>query len=97
MSNTWSRERMNKNSQHEFRFTSQVGLPIACTRCQSRGPARDGVQFMNDGLPMYPFSGGEYPIGRHLQGTRILVQRYRQAGIRTISRDFCEGGRRHAQ
>jgi hypothetical protein len=101
-----SRERMNKNSQNEFRFTSQDDLQIACTRAQSRGPARAVVQFMNDprcfpalqpkstesflaasirlvdadalsktrsGLPMYPFSGSEYPIGRQLQGIRTLI------------------------
>lgn len=39
-----------KNSHHEFRFTSQDGLQIACTRWQSRGPARGVVQFMNDPL-----------------------------------------------
>jgi alpha-beta hydrolase superfamily lysophospholipase len=43
-----SQELMNKNSQHEFRFTSQDGLQIACTRRKSRGPARGVVQFMND-------------------------------------------------
>jgi alpha-beta hydrolase superfamily lysophospholipase len=44
------------------------------------------------GLPMYPFSGSEYPIGRQLPGIRTLIQRYRQAGIRNISNDLCEGG-----
>jgi hypothetical protein len=48
MSSPWSQELMNKNSQHEFRFTSPDGLPIACARWQSRGPARAVVQFMND-------------------------------------------------
>ena len=40
MSSPRSRDLMNamQNSQHEFRFTSQDGLPIACTRWQSRGP-----------------------------------------------------------
>jgi hypothetical protein len=46
---------------------------------------------MNDPLPMYPFSGNEYPNGRQLQDTCTL-QRYRQAGIRNISHDLCEGG-----
>src|SRR5258708_23237253 len=50
MSSPRSQELMNKNSQHEFRFTSQDGLQIACTRRQSRGPARGVVQFMNDPL-----------------------------------------------
>ena len=47
MSSPRSQELMNKNSQHEFRFTSQYGLQIACTRWKSRGPARAVVQFMN--------------------------------------------------
>jgi hypothetical protein len=50
MSSPRSQELMNKNSQHEFRFTSQDGLQIACTRWQSQGPARGVVQFMNDPL-----------------------------------------------
>jgi alpha-beta hydrolase superfamily lysophospholipase len=41
---------MNKNSQHEFRFSSPDDLQIACTRWQSWGPARGVVQFMNDPL-----------------------------------------------
>jgi hypothetical protein len=39
---------MNQNSQHEFRFTSQYGLQIACTRSKRRGPERGVVQCMND-------------------------------------------------
>ncbi len=50
MSSPRSQELMNKNSQHEFRFTSQYGLQIACTRRKSRGPACAVVQFMNDPL-----------------------------------------------
>ena len=48
MSSPRSQGHMNKNSQHEFRFTRQDGLQIACTRWQSRGQARRVVQFMND-------------------------------------------------
>jgi alpha-beta hydrolase superfamily lysophospholipase len=50
MSSSRSQELMNKNSQHEFRFTSQDGLQIACARWKSRGPARRVVQFMKDPL-----------------------------------------------
>jgi Serine aminopeptidase, S33 len=50
MSSPRSKELMKKNPQHEFRFTSQDGLQIACTRWKSRGPARGVVQFMNDPL-----------------------------------------------
>jgi len=50
MSSPRCRELMNKNSQHEFRFTNPDGLQIACTRWRSRGPARAVVQFMNEPL-----------------------------------------------
>ena len=40
MSSPRSQELMNKNSQHEFRFTSQDGLQIVCSRWQSRGIKR---------------------------------------------------------
>ena len=50
MSSPRCRELMIKNSQHEFRFTSQDGLQIACTRWQSWGPAGAVMQFMNDPL-----------------------------------------------
>jgi hypothetical protein len=40
MSSPRSQELMNKNSHHEFRFTSQDGLQVARIRWQSRGPAR---------------------------------------------------------
>jgi hypothetical protein len=43
MSSPRSQEFMNKNSQHEFRFTSQDGLQIAYTRWQTRGPARSAI------------------------------------------------------
>ena len=127
MSSPRCRELMNKNSQHEFRFTNPDGLQIACTRWQSRGPAHAVAQFMNEplcfptlqpkstesflaasarladtdalskirsGLPIYLFSGSEDPIGQQLPGIRTLIERYRQAGIRNVSHDFYEGGRR---
>jgi hypothetical protein len=50
MSSPRSQELMNKNSRHEFLFTSLDGLQIAPTRWQSRGPAPGVVQFMNDPL-----------------------------------------------
>jgi alpha-beta hydrolase superfamily lysophospholipase len=50
MSSPRFQELMNKDSQHGFRFTSQDGLQIACTRWQGPGPARGVVQFMNNPL-----------------------------------------------
>jgi hypothetical protein len=49
MSSPRSQGLMNKNSQHEFRFTSQDGLQIACTRWQNRGPARGVLNELNRG------------------------------------------------
>lgn len=44
-------------------------------------------------LLVYLFSGSEDPVGEQLEGVRILIKRYRQAGVRNISHDFYEGGR----
>ena len=44
-------------------------------------------------LPVYLFSGSEDPVGQQLQGVKILIQRYRNAGLRDISRDCYPGGR----
>jgi alpha-beta hydrolase superfamily lysophospholipase len=44
-------------------------------------------------LPIYLFSGSEDPVGQQLEGVRILIERYRAAGIRDISHDFYPGGR----
>jgi alpha-beta hydrolase superfamily lysophospholipase len=44
-------------------------------------------------LPIYAFSGSEYPVGQQLKGVRVLLERYRKAGVRDISRDFYPGGR----
>jgi alpha-beta hydrolase superfamily lysophospholipase len=44
-------------------------------------------------LPIYLFSGSEDPVGQQLEGVRVLIKRYRSAGIRDISYDFYRGGR----
>jgi len=44
-------------------------------------------------LPVYLFSGSEDPVGQQLEGVRVLIERYRAAGIRDISHDFYPGGR----
>jgi alpha-beta hydrolase superfamily lysophospholipase len=44
-------------------------------------------------LPIYLFSGSEDPVGQQLEGVRILIDRYRNAGICDISHDFYPGGR----
>jgi alpha-beta hydrolase superfamily lysophospholipase len=44
-------------------------------------------------LPVYLFSGSEDPVGLQLEGVRLLMERYRNAGIHNISDDFYIGGR----
>ena len=44
-------------------------------------------------LPIYLFSGSEDPVGQQLEGLRILVDRYRRAGLSNISHHFYPGGR----
>jgi len=44
-------------------------------------------------LPIYIFSGSEDPVGQKLEGVRALMDRYRAAGITSMSHDFYYGGR----
>jgi|SRR5262245_12996842 len=44
-------------------------------------------------LPIYVFSGSDDPVGEQLEGVRVLIDRYRHAGIERISSDFYPGGR----
>jgi alpha-beta hydrolase superfamily lysophospholipase len=44
-------------------------------------------------LPVYLFSGSDDSVGQQLEGVRILIDRYRKAGVRNISYDFYPGGR----
>jgi alpha-beta hydrolase superfamily lysophospholipase len=44
-------------------------------------------------LPLYLFSGSEDPVGQQLRGLHILIDRYRDAGLRDISFDFYPDGR----
>lgn len=44
-------------------------------------------------LPVYLFSGGADPVGQNLEGVRVLIQRYHNAGLQDISHDFYPGAR----
>ena len=44
-------------------------------------------------LPIYIFSGSEDPVGQRLEGVRALTERYRSAGITSITHDFYPSGR----
>jgi alpha-beta hydrolase superfamily lysophospholipase len=44
-------------------------------------------------LPVYLFSGSDDPVGQQLDGVRLLMCRYRRAGLCDIAHDFYPGGR----
>jgi alpha-beta hydrolase superfamily lysophospholipase len=54
-------------------------------------PAR--LRRIRSNLAIYLFSGSDDPVGQQLQGVRLLMDRYRKAGISNISHDFYPGGR----
>jgi alpha-beta hydrolase superfamily lysophospholipase len=48
---------------------------------------------VREDLPVYIFSGGDDPVGQRLEGVRVLIDRYRSAGLTSIAQDFYSGGR----
>ena len=52
------------------------------------------IRNVRDDLPVYIFSGSDDPVGQRLEGVRVLIDRYRSAGLSSISHDFYSG-RRH--
>ena len=44
-------------------------------------------------LPLYIFSGSDDPVGQRLEGVRVLIDRYRSAGLASIVHHFYSGGR----
>jgi alpha-beta hydrolase superfamily lysophospholipase len=51
------------------------------------------IRKVRDDLPIYLFSGSEDPVGQRLEGVRVLIDRYRSAGLTSIGHDFYSGGR----
>jgi alpha-beta hydrolase superfamily lysophospholipase len=51
------------------------------------------IRKVRDDLPIYIFSGSDDPVGLRLEGVRVLVDRYRSAGLTSIAHDFYTGGR----
>jgi alpha-beta hydrolase superfamily lysophospholipase len=51
------------------------------------------IQKVRDDLPVYIFSGSDDPVGQKLEGVRVLIDRYRSAGLSSITHDFYTGGR----
>ena len=51
------------------------------------------IRKVRDDLPVYIFSGSDDPVGQRLEGVRVLIDRYRSAGLTSITHDFYTGGR----
>jgi len=51
------------------------------------------IRKVRDDLSIYIFSGSDDPIGQRLEGVRVLIDRYRSAGLTSITHDFYSGGR----
>src|SRR5690348_4703050 len=51
------------------------------------------IRTVRDDLPIYIFSGSDDPVGQRLEGVRVLIDRYRSAGLTSIAHDFYPGGR----
>ena len=51
------------------------------------------IRKVQDDLRVYIFSGSADPVGQKLEGVRVLIDRYRSAGLTSIAHDFYSGGR----
>jgi alpha-beta hydrolase superfamily lysophospholipase len=51
------------------------------------------IRKVREDLPLYIFSGSDDPFGQRLEGVRVLIDRYRSAGLASIAQDFYSGGR----
>src|SRR5947208_17100214 len=51
------------------------------------------IRKVPEDLPLYIFSGSDDPVGQRLEGVRVLIDRYRSAGLGSIANDFYSGGR----
>src|SRR5207247_3404210 len=51
------------------------------------------IRKVRDDLPVYIFSGSDDPIGQRLEGVRVLIDRYRSAGLTSIAQAFYSRGR----
>src|SRR6266850_3353700 len=51
------------------------------------------IRKVRNDLPVYIFSGSDDPIGQRLEGVRVLMDRYRSAGLASLVHDFYSGGR----
>jgi alpha-beta hydrolase superfamily lysophospholipase len=69
-----------KSMESFMAASSQLADP-----CRLYGIRRD--------LPIYLFSGSDDPVGQQLKGVKVLMERYRHAGLANICHHFYPGGR----
>jgi len=48
---------------------------------------------VREDVPVYIFSGSDDAVGQRLEGVRVVIDRYRSAGLASIAQDFYSGGR----
>ena len=51
------------------------------------------IRNVRQDLPVYVVAGSDDPVGLRLDGVRVLLERYRSAGLRSLAHDFYAGGR----
>jgi alpha-beta hydrolase superfamily lysophospholipase len=51
------------------------------------------IRKVREDLPIYVISGSDDPVGQKLEGVRVLLNRYRSAGIASITHNFYPEGR----
>src|SRR6266699_1061891 len=51
------------------------------------------IRKVREDLRVYILSGSDDPVGQRLEGVRVLIDRYRSAGLASIAHDFYSGGR----
>jgi alpha-beta hydrolase superfamily lysophospholipase len=51
------------------------------------------IRNVRQDLPVYVVAGSDDPVGQRLEGVRVLLERYRSAGLRLLAHDFYAGGR----
>ena len=51
------------------------------------------IRNVRQSLPIYVVAGSDDPVGQRLEGVRVLLERYRSAGLGSLTQDFYAGGR----
>jgi alpha-beta hydrolase superfamily lysophospholipase len=84
-SSQWNRAKSSKRSVPDSMQSFLGAFPRLADQQEIRKVRED--------LPVYIFSGSEDPVGQGLEGVRVLIDRYRSAGLASIAHDFYSDGR----